>query len=336
VSAAKVLITGATGFMGQHLAREAVRRGLHVVALCRDPESNAARELPAEVERVRGDALDGDSVKRAAQGCSRLVHAAGLVSRDAADTLVLRSANVVATQVTLDAARQSGIERVVHISTSGTVAVSKSAQPIDEQAPTPIELINRWPYYRSKLYAERSALERSQPEQGFSVLAVNPSLLLGPGDMNGTATIDVQNVLAGRVLAVPTGGVAFADVRDVAHTTFDALAQGRPGARYLLSSCNAPLGTFCRWLAELGNVRAPTLRIPALEWARRGSVYLAERAHALGMSALMPDPVTIDMAQHYWYVDSSLAARELGWAPRDPLVTLRDTIEDLRARGFVG
>lgn len=337
MSGGKVLITGATGFMGQHLAREAVRRGLCAVALCRDPQSALAKQLPAEVERVRGDALDAESVKKAARGCTRLVHAVGLVSRDAADTLKLRSLNVVAATTTLDAARESGVERALHVSTSGTIAVSKDSKAlIDEQAPVPIELINRWPYYRSKWYGERAALERNRPELGFSVVVVNPSLLLGPGDINGSATSDVQDVLQGRVKAVPTGGMSFADVRDVAHTSFDALEQGRAGARYLLASCNTPLATFCQWLAELGNVRPPNLRIPALEWARKGSIYLAKRAHQLGMSALTPDPVTVDMAQHYWYADSSLATRELGWAPRDPLVTLHDTIVDLRERGFLG
>jgi nucleoside-diphosphate-sugar epimerase len=333
----KVLITGATGFLGQHLAREGLRRGLGVVALCRDPDGAPARQLPAEVERVRGDALDAEAVKRAAQGCTRLVHAAGLVSRDPADTLKLRAQNVVAVATTLAAARESGVERAVHVSTSGTVAVSRDAKALpDEQSPVPIELINRWPYYRSKLYGERAALEQNQPEQGFSVILVNPSLLLGPGDVNGSATSDVQDVLQGRVKAVPTGGMSFADVRDVAQATFAALEQGRAGARYLLTSCNTPLATFCQWLAELGNVRPPSFRVPALEWAQRGSVYLARRAHELGMSALTPDPVTVDMAQHYWYADSSLASRELGWAPRDPLVTLHDTIADLRERGFLG
>ena len=332
----KVLVTGATGFLGQHLVVEALRRGHEVVALCRDPEGELARALPSGAKCVRGDALDAASVRSAAAGCSLLVHAAGLVSRDPNDTPKLRLQNVVATETVLDAARESGVTRAVHVSTSGTIAVSREPKPLaNEQSPTPLELVNRWPYYRSKLYAERAALTRND-EQAFGVVVVNPSLLLGPGDARGSSTGDVADILQGRVHVVPRGGVSFSDARDVAAATLNALARGRAGARYLLTGCNCPTESFVRWVAELGGVKVPSLRLPALRWAHEGSVYLARRARELGVGGLLPDATTVDMAQYYWYADSSLAERELGWAPRDPMETLRDTVADLRGRGFVG
>ena len=177
----RILLTGATGFLGHHVAQQLAERGDEVVALCRNPDASAGRRLPQAIQRVRGDVLDAESVRRAAEGCEILLHCAGRVSRDRKDAGLLHELNVTGTETALDAAREAGVRRAVVASTSGTVAVSRDPDRIiDEDAETPIELINRWPYYRAKLYAEQAALRRSG--DGFEVISVNPTLLLGPGD----------------------------------------------------------------------------------------------------------------------------------------------------------
>jgi dihydroflavonol-4-reductase len=240
---------------------------------------------------------------------------------------------VEGTRNVLSAAREAGVRRVVVASTSGTIGVGEDPDRVATEADAaPVHLLSRWPYYRAKLYAERVALEANG--SGLEVVCVNPALLLGPGDVRGSSTDDVRRFLERRIPAVPPGGVSFVDARDAAEGMRLAMERGTPGARYLLTGCNLSVRDFFGRLARLSGVRAPWLPMPrSPELARMGAKLLD--------GSLLPfldaglDPVSVEMAHYFWYVDSSLAERELGWSPRDPVRTLADTIEDLRARHVV-
>jgi dihydroflavonol-4-reductase len=226
------------------------------------------------------------------------------------------------------------VKRVVVASTSGTVAVSAREDFVaTEEDEAPIALIGRWPYYRAKLFAERAALAQNGPD--FSVICVNPTLLLGPGDLRGSSTEDVRLFLERRIPAVPPGGLSFVDVRDAAEAMCLALEKGVPGARYLIGACNLTVRDFFARLAHVSGVRAPWVPVPkAPELGRAVAGVLGKLGQRLGVP-LPVDPASLDMAQHYWYLDASRAERELGFRPRDPLATLADTVQDLRARGVV-
>jgi dihydroflavonol-4-reductase len=204
-------------------------------------------------------------------------------------------------------------------------------------------LASRWPYYRSKIFAERAALERNRSSRGngthegdaFEVLCVNPSLLLGPGDLRGSSTEDIRLLLEGKVPAVPAGGLSFVDARDAAEAMVLAMEKGEPGARYLLGACNLTLRDFFERIARIAGVKAPWIpMIPSSSLAGAGARWLERVASRVGLPPPV-DPVSVEMAQFFWYVDSSKAQRELGWRPRDPQTTLYETVEDLRTRGVV-
>ncbi len=201
------LVTGATGFLGAHLAEQLRGEGHEVVALCREEEP----ELEARgIAVARGDVLDRESVERAADRCVGVFHCAGKVSRDPDDTEALQRLHVEGTRNVVAASKAKGVRRLVHASTSGTVAVSEDPRRFaTEDDEAPIALISRWPYYRSKLYAERAALEANEANgtRGFEVVSVNPTLLLGPGDLRGSSTEDVRLFLERRIPAVPGGGL---------------------------------------------------------------------------------------------------------------------------------
>ena len=170
--------------------------------------------------------------------------------------------------------------------------------------------------------------------EGLEVVCVNPSLLLGPGDLRGSSTDEVRLFLERRIPAVPPGGVSFVDARDAAEGMVLAMDKGTPGARYLLGACNLTVRELFARLSRLSGVRAPWLPVPrSPELVRMGAKLLD--------GSLVPfldvgmDPVGVELAQYYWYLDASLAERDLGWTPRDPSQTLADTIEDLRARRVV-
>jgi dihydroflavonol-4-reductase len=315
----RALVTGATGFLGTHLVRALETSGYEIVPFSRS---------------TGGDVLDADRVREAAEGCGSVFHCAGKVSRDPADAEMLYRLHVLGTKTVIDASRKAGVKRVVVASSSGTVAVSDDGDHVGtEDDPAPVGIISRWPYYRAKLFAERAALERNG--HGLEVISVNPSLLLGPGDLNSSSTEDVRLLLEGGVPAVPAGGLSFVDVRDAAEAMRLAMERGRPGHRYLIGGCNLTVRDFFARVARISGVDSPWLPMPrSRAIAREGAALLDRAAAKVGLRA-GPNPVAVEMAQCFWYLDSSKAARELGWTARDPNATLYDTVEDLRARGAV-
>lgn len=327
----RALVTGATGFLGRHLVTQLHAAGHEVVALCRQHDHSVA-ELGVEVRR--GDILDAASVRAAADGCDALFHCAGKVSRSPEDAEELYRVHVEGTKITLDACRVAGVKRVVLASTSGVVAVTEDAREVrDESAPAPMELLARWPYYRSKLYAERAAFERSGPS--FEVVSVNPTLLLGPGDVHGSSTGDVVQLLEQKVPFVPAGGMSFVDARDAAAAMILAMEKGRAGERYLVSAVNLTIEAFFARLERISGVKAPRLKTPRSMLLARAGVGIMERLarHVPAVGTL--DRTSAEMAQCFWYVDPGKAQRELGWAARDPGETLAETVMDLKQRGVV-
>jgi dihydroflavonol-4-reductase len=328
----RYLVTGATGFLGSHLVRALTADGHTVVALCRSEAPDLASQTGVTVRR--GDILDAASVRDAAAGCDGVFHCAGRVSRRAEDAEELHRVLVEGTKSTLGACRAAGVRRAVIASTSGVVAVTKRADEVrDETAPTPFDLVARWPYYRSKLYAERAAMELAQPD--FAVVSVNPSLLLGPGDVHGSSTGDVVKFIEGKIPFVPGGGLSFVDARDAARAMVLAMDKAASGARYLVGGANLTFEAFFGRLERISGVAAPRLKVPRIPLLARAGAELLERAARHLPIEPAVDPISAEMAQYFWYVDSSRAKTELGWISRDPGETLADTVEDLRARGVV-
>ncbi len=315
----RYLVSGATGFLGRQVRDRLERSGHDVVALSRS---------------AGGDVLDTAGVRSAAEGCDGAFHCAGRVSRRPEDAEALYRVHVDGTKSLLEACAQAGVRRVVVVSSSGTCAVSESGErAATEDDDAPIGIIGRWPYYRAKLFAERAALARNG--KGIEVVAVNPSLLLGPGDLAGSSTDDVRLVIEGAIAAVPRGGLSFVDVRDAADALVRAMEIGRAGERYLVGACNLTVSEFFGRVARIAGVEAPWMAMPrSRELARIGASVVDRFARRIGF-AQAADPVSVDMAQCFWYVDSTKAERDLGWSARDPNTTLYDTIEDLRARGVV-
>jgi dihydroflavonol-4-reductase len=304
-----------------------------VVALCRSGANVAALEANRVVIR-RGDVFDRGAILDAAAGCEGVFHCAGKVSRRPEDAEELFRVHVEGTKTTLDACRAAGVRRAVVASTSGIVAVTKDAKEVrNEAAPAPTDILGAWPYYRSKLYAERAAFDRNG--DGFDVVCVNPSLLLGPGDLAGSSTGDVVSFLEEKIPMVPAGGLSFVDVRDAALGMVLAMDRGRAGERYLLGAANMTMEVFFGRLERISGVRAPKLKmLKSVALASAGAELLSRAAKLVQRPAPL-DRISAEMAQHFWYVDATRAKTELGWTPRDPGETLSDTVADLRARGVV-
>lgn len=324
----RILVTGGTGFLGKHLLSLLVKRGEKVRVLSRaaTPELD---ELGVEV--CTGSLVDEDTLGRALKGVKRVYHLAGLVSRDPASSSEMYRLHVDGTRLLLEQARSSKVDRVVVASTSGTIAVSRDPEELStEESPWRYELVRDWPYYLSKIYQEKLALEFEGPE----VVLINPSLLLGPGDTRLSSTGDVLKFLRREVPVVPSGGLNFVDARDAAAGAILAMEHGCARSRYLLGGPNWSMGEFFSRLGRVSGLRAPTARVPDMA-ARLGARIVDGLYRLGGPDKRAPiDPVSVEMAQHFWYLDSARARIELGWEPRDPMETLEDTVAYLRERFF--
>jgi dihydroflavonol-4-reductase len=315
----RVLVTGGTGFLGRHLVTQLRSAGHEVRVLAR-----------GEGATHRGSVTDSDALRAAMEGCAVVHHLAGRVDRDRSALPALRALHVDGTRAVIDAAVEAGVHRVVYASTSGTIAVTRDVRALpDETWPYPHSLVATWPYYATKIEAEQVALAHAA-ERGVDLVCLNPSLLLGPGDTGGSSTTDVADLVRGRVPAVPSGTINFVDVRDVAAAFVAAAERGVPGERYLLGSANWTLRRFADEVCQLSGTRAPRLSAPDApsRWAAR---LTAPVFRALGRAPAL-HPVTVEMAQHSWTFRSDKARDALGFQPRGPVVTLRDTIADLRSR----
>ena len=329
--AGATLVTGGTGFLGGHLVRQLVADGEKNVRVL--STSAPAWLAGLGVETVEGSITNPGDVARAVAGVESVYHLAGRVSRDPSDGHEMYKLHVDGTRLLCEAASSAGVKSIVLASTSGTIAVTKEGEIVpDETWPAPLDLISRWPYYASKFYQERAALEHFAGADARLVI-VNPSLLLGPGDDRLSSTKVVLDFLARKIAAVPGGGLSFVDARDAAAALVAAMRRGRHGERYLLGAANWTFEKFFGRLERLTKTAAPRLSLPS---------GLAV-AGARGLSALYRhwklappvEPAEIEMAEHFWYVDCAKAARELSFRPRDPQETLHETVSYVR-ENFLG
>jgi dihydroflavonol-4-reductase len=325
------LVTGGTGFLGSHLVRLLVEGGVKPLRVLSTSAPSWLEE--SGVETVEGSITSPETVARAVEGVVEIYHLAGRVSRGPEDAHLMYKLHVDGTRVLCEAARVAGVKSIVMASTSGTIAVTEDGDIVpDEDWPTPLDIISRWPYYASKLYQERVALENFGGD-GRRLVMVNPSLLLGPGDERLSSTKVVLDFLARKIPTVPKGGLSFVDARDAAAAFAAAMRKGRHGERYLLGSANWTFDKFFGRLERITKVPAPFVSLPSK---------LAV-AGARGISSLFKqwklappvEPSEIEMAEYFWYLDSAKAERELSFAPRDPQETLLDTVSYVR-ENFLG
>lgn len=324
----EIWLSGATGFLGSHLSHLLKEVGREATLT-----SLSGGEIDGKVVHSV-DMTDEAAVEKSAKGAEFAFLCTGLVSRDPDDAGVMHHLHVQGTRACLAALKRAGLKKVVIASTSGTVAVGRDPDAIyNEQSPSPMQYIAAWPYYRTKYYGEQEALQANA--EGFEVVVVNPTLLLGPGDLRESSTGDVRKFLDKSVPATPAGGLAFVDVRDAAKGMLLALDRGRGGQRYILNAANMTVKAFFSRLSRLSGVAAPLMKMPQHHAVARGIFALYEEGlRALGGTPPI-DATSAEMGQHFWYCSSEKAERELGFVARDPGETLRDTVQDLVDRGVV-
>jgi dihydroflavonol-4-reductase len=326
----KALVTGATGFVGAAIARALSAAGWQVRVLVRSG-SDRSNLQPLALDVVEGDLTDERSLECALEGCAGLFHAAADYRLGARDTAELYRTNVEGTRNILNAARTAGVARIIYTSSVATMGIPSDGSPGEERTPVTLDhMIGH--YKRSKYLAEEVA--RDAARSGMSVVIVNPSTPVGPGDIKPTPTGQlVLDAARGRMPAYVDTGLNIVHVDDVAAGHLLAFERGKPGERYILGGEDMTLQTILAQIARLVGRSPPRIRLPYA--AVLPVAYLAEGfARVSGRSGR----VTLEgvrMSRKRMYFSSGKAVRELGYRWRPPLEAFEDAVRWFRDRGLL-
>jgi len=324
------LVTGATGFLGSHVARLLTERGESVRLLVRSSSSAGLVEgLPAE--RVVGDLRDPASLERAVAGVRTVYHVAADYRLWARDPREIYHSNVTGTKNLLDAARHAGVSRFVYTSTVATMAVPQPSGLPDESTATSLGQMIGW-YKRSKWLAEQEAIRASAA--GLSVVIVNPTTPVGPGDAKPTPTGRViVDFLNGRMPAYVDTGLNFVAVEDAAAGHLLAAERGRDGERYILGAENLTLKQELDLLSQVSGRPAPRMRLPHAVALAAGYADAA-MSRLLGREPQIPLE-GVRMARHKMFVSTGKARAELGFAPGPVVLALERAVRWYEAHGYI-
>jgi dihydroflavonol-4-reductase len=328
----KVFVTGATGFVGSHVARELASRGADLRLLVRRT-SNLANIEGLAAETATGDLLDPESLRSAIRGCDAVMHVAADYRLWVRDPDTMYRANVEGTRALLRIAREEEVPRCVYTSSVATMGFRSDGTIVDETTPVSIEdMVGH--YKRSKFQAEQAAIEAAKA--GQSVIILNPTTPIGPGDWKPTPTGRIiVDFLNRKFPAYVDTGLNLVDVREVARTHADALERsvGWPGERYILGGENLTLKQILDKMSAITGLPSPTMKVP----------------HSVAMMfAFFDETITgrirgkepratveaVRMGKKMMFASSARAERELGFHIVPVYQALRSAIDWFRTRGY--
>lgn len=328
-----ILVTGATGFVGSHVARLLANGGARVRLLVR-ASSNTRNIDVLKADRVGGDLRDTPSLKHAMSGCEFVFHVAAdyrLWTRNAADAQEMYRCNVEGTRALIRAAQEVGVRRVVYTSSVATMGFTRDGSPADEDSPVCLaDMIGH--YKRSKFMAEQVALEAGK--SGADVVVVNPTTPVGEQDIKPTPTGRIiVDFVTRRFPAYVDTGLNVVDVVECARGHLQALEKGRSGERYILGGENLSLKQILDKLSSITGIPAPRTKLPYFVALAAGVVDTCLTGYLRGQEPR----VTLDavrIGRKKMYVSSAKAERELGWRVVPVDDALRRAVTWFRANGY--
>ena len=323
-------VTGATGFVGSHVARALAAQGADLRLLVRSgSDLRNIQELQAE--RVMGDLRDAVSLKKAVAGCDVVFHVAADYRLWVRDPDEMYRSNVEGTKAILEAARESKVRRVVYTSSVATMGFQSNGHLANEESP--VSLANMiGPYKRSKYMAEELAIEAGK--SGMDVVVVNPTTPVGERDIKPTPTGRiVVDFLKKKFPAYVDTGLNLVDVAECAQGHIAALEKGRSGERYILGGENLTLKQILDRLADITGLPSPKIKVPYVVALATGVVdqvvtgYIRNREPRATIDA-------VRMGRKKMFVSSGKAEHDLGWKTVPVNAALRRAVEWFRANGY--
>jgi dihydroflavonol-4-reductase len=323
-------VTGATGFLGSHVARVLAEQGARLRLLVRTT-SDLRNIADVNADRVVGDLRDPASIEKALAGCNALFHVAADYRLWVRDPEQMYRSNVEGTRGLIEAARRQGVRRIVYTSSVATVGFSANGTLADEDSPVALaDMIG--PYKRSKFMAEQVAFEAAR--SGVDVVVVNPTTPIGERDLKPTPTGRiVVDFLKRKFPAYVDTGLNLVDATECARGHIRALEKGRTGERYILGGENLTLKQILDRLGAITGLPSPRVKLPYVFALAAGVVDETVTGRILGREPR----ATIDavrMGRKKMFITSAKAERELGWRSVPVDDALRRSVEWFRANGY--
>jgi dihydroflavonol-4-reductase len=327
----KAFVTGATGFLGSHVARVLAEQGAGLRLLVRST-SNLRNLEGLKAETATGDLRNSGSLEKAMSGCDTVFHVAADYRLWARDPWEMYRSNVEGTRAILEAARKNGVSRVVHTSSVATMGFTENGHPADEDSPVSLaDMIGH--YKRSKFMAEQIALEAGR--SGLHVVTVNPTTPVGEQDVKPTPTGRiVLDFLKRKFPAYVETGLNLVDVRECARGHVAALEKGKSGERYILGGEDLTLKQILDKLAKITGLPSPTVKLPYVFAFAAGVVDEAITGRLLHREPRATVD-TVRMGKKKMFASSNKAQRELGWKIVSVEDALRRSVDWFRVNGYV-
>src|ERR1700724_37129 len=326
-----VFLTGATGFVGSHVARALAAHGADLRLLIRS-SSDLRNIQELRAGRVVGDSRDAASLKKAVTGCEVIFHVAADYRLWVRDPDEMYRSNVEGTKAILEAARKNGVRRVVYTSSVATIGFTRNGYPANEDSPVSLaDMIGH--YKRSKFMAEQLALEAGR--SGLQVVVVNPTTPVGDQDVKPTPTGRiVVDFLKRKFPAYVETGLNLVDVRECARGHVTALEKGKRGEPYILGGENLTLKQILDKLGEITGLPSPKVKLPYVFAFAAGVVDEAITGRMLHREPRATVD-TVRMGRKKMFASSAKAERELGWKIVPVEAALRRAVEWFQANGYV-
>jgi len=326
----KTFLTGASGFLGSHVARALADQGADLRLLVRST-SNLKNLAGLNAETVTGDLRDPSSLEKAMQGCDTVFHVAADYRLWLRDPDEMYRSNVEGTRAILDYARKNKVRCVAYTSSVATIGFTGNGQPADEDSPVSLaDMIGH--YKRSKFMAEQLALDAGR--SGLRVVTVNPTTPVGEQDVKPTPTGRiVVDFLKRKFPAYVETGLNLVDVRECARGHIAAMEKGKSGERYILGGENLTLKQILDKLGAISGLPSPTVKLPYFVAYAAGAVDQTFSGALLGREPRATIE-TVRMGKKKMWASSAKAERELGWKIIPADAALRRAVEWFKANGY--
>jgi dihydroflavonol-4-reductase len=327
----RVFVTGATGFVGSHVAEQLAANGARLRLLLRKSSRIENLAVLPEYERALGDLRDPESLRIGMRGCEAVFHVAADYRLWMKDPQEMYAANVEGTRAILKSAAESGIRRVVYCSSVATMAFKSDGTVVNEATPvSEADMIGH--YKRSKFLAERVAIDAAR--SGQEVVIVNPTAPMGERDIKPTPTGRIiVDFLKGDFPAYMDTGMNIVDVRDVAKAHILAFERATPGERYIMGGENLTLKQLLDKLSAITGIPSPTMKVPhavAMAFAAFDETFTGKIRGREPRATIE----SVRMGKKKMYASSDKARRELGYEPQPVDDALRRAVEWFRANGY--
>jgi dihydroflavonol-4-reductase len=325
----KVLVTGATGFLGGWLVRRLLDEGCDVRIIKR-PKSSLEELTGLKLDIVPGDVTDRESLIEATRGVDTVFHLAGLIGYSAAERIAMEKINVGGTKNVIEACEKNSVRKLVHLSSVVAVGASFDGTPLNEDSPFNVGHLHLG-YFDTKHEAEK-LVRKAVEEKRIDAVMINPSTIYGPADAKKGSRAVQLKVARGKLPFYPPGGVSVVSVEDVVDAIVAAWRKGRTGERYIVSGENLTLKRVFEIIARDAGVKPPSIGLP------RPAIFALGRVGEVMQAFGKKGPLTMESAWtstlYHWF-DGSKAEREFGLKPKSAEYSIGQSVRWMKDNGLL-